>query len=526
MNRLKFPLSGGIENYPGPVRALAGCLAACVATSITYWIPPLRAFPLLLAFPTVILSAWFLGMWGGIGCALADAILVDAFLTKETARFSFGNASSELRFGIFLTISILLGYTIRKLAEQRAFFHSQHLQQRLTLADVQRELAEERARAFEALRDRDERLQIALQSAGMGLWVWDLAQDTLYWSDEMFRLMGSAPGDFVPSTDRWMDAIHPEDADNVRRRLAETRAGSGGYRHDYRILLPGGLQLWVESQTRSQLDGEGRTIRLVGVITDVTHRKLAEEAMLRNEKLAVVGRLASSVAHEINNPLEAVTNLLFLVSLADTVESAHAYAGKAMDEVMRVSLITQQMLKFHRGTGVLKPTLLSELIVAVQGLFRGKLNAAHVKMSIVIKSETKVVCMPGETQQIIANLVSNAIEAMTGGGNLVVRLRPSTDWRNRQRHGMRVTFFDAGTGMDRRTMRHIFEPFFTTKTETGTGLGMWIVMQLLERQQGHIRGLSTQRPGRSGTAFSIFLPDAEQVSESDVATPAMEQVRA
>jgi PAS domain S-box-containing protein len=526
MNRLKFPQSSGIENYPGPLRALAGCLAACVATSITYWILPLRAFPLLLAFPTVILSAWFLGMWGGIGCALADAILVDIFLTRAQARFSFGNAASELRFGIFLTISILLGYTIRRLAEQRAYYHSQHLEQRLTLAHVQRELAEERAHAIELLRERDERLQIALQSAGMGLWVWDVTQNTLYWSDEMFRLLGHQPSDFAADTDRWMASVHPEDVDGVKQRVADTRSGGAGYRHDYRLLLPDGQLRWVESQTRTQLDGEGRVLRLVGVITDVTHRKLAEQAMLRNEKLAVVGRLASSVAHEINNPLEAVTNLLFLVSLSDSVEAAHEYANKAMDEVMRVSLITQQMLKFHRGAGVLKPTLLSELVTAVQGLFRGKLNASHVKMSILIEDESKVVCMPGETQQIIANLVSNAIEAMPKGGKLVVRLRPSTDWRDRRRHGMRVTFSDAGTGMDKKTMRHIFEPFFTTKTETGTGLGMWIVAQLLERQQGHIRGWSTQRPGRTGTAFSIFLPDAELMVERPAAIPALEQASA
>jgi PAS domain S-box-containing protein len=523
MNRLKFPHAGGIEDYPGPVRALAGCCAACIATSITYWIPPLRPFPLLLAFPTVILSAWFLGMWGGIGCALADAILVDAFLTRAQARFSLTNSSSGLRLGIFLTISILLGYTIRRLAEQRAFYHSQHLQQRLSLAHAERVLAEERARTSEALRERDERLQIALQSAGMGLWVWDLSQDSLYWSDEMFRLMGFDAGDFGASTDRWMASIHPEDVDGVRQRVAETSGTGGGYHHDYRIVLPDGHLRWVESQTRSQLDGEGRVLRLVGVITDVTHRKLAEQAMLRNEKLAVVGRLASSVAHEINNPLEAVTNLLFLVSLSDSIENAHEYANKAMDEVMRVSLITQQMLKFHRGAGIPKPTMLSELITAVQGLFRGKLKAANVKMNVVIENESKVVCMPGETQQIIANLVSNAIEAMPNGGNLVVRLRPSTDWRDRRRHGMRVTFSDAGIGMDKRTMRHIFEPFFTTKTETGTGLGMWIVSQLLERQQGHIRGWSRQRAGRSGTAFSIFLPDAEPTVGKPAAISTLEQ---
>jgi PAS domain S-box-containing protein len=524
MNRLTFPHAGGIEAYPGPFRALLGCLAACIATSITYWIPPLRAFPLLLAFPTVILTAWFLGMWGGIGCAIADVVLINQFLTRPQAQFSWHNASSVMRLGIFLTISILLGYTIRRLAEQRAYYHSEHLQQRLTLAQVERELAEERANATEALRERDERLQIALHAAGMGLWVSDVAQDSLYWSDEMFRLIGYEPGDFSSETDRWMRAVHPEDLPQVQKKIGLILQTGKDYRHDYRILLPDGEIRWVESQTKSQYDSVGQVTRLVGMITDVTHRKMAEEAMLRNEKLAVVGRLASSVAHEINNPLEAVTNLLFLVSISDNVEVAHEYANKAIDEVMRVSLITQQMLKFHRGAGVPKSMFLSEVVSAVQGLYRGKLNASRVRMNVLIENEATVVCMPGETQQIIANLVSNAIEAMPNGGTLTVRLRPSIDWRDRHRRGMRVTFLDVGIGMSKKTMRHIFEPFFTTKAETGTGLGMWIVSQLLERQQGHIRGWSRQGAGRSGTAFSIFLPETDRSPELSTHSASTERV--
>src|SRR5580692_1039709 len=118
-----------VEGLPWAVRAFLGCAAACLAVASTYTIPPLRAFPLLLAFPTVILSAWFLGMWGGVCCALADAILVDTFLTRAQERFSVGNAKEELRLAVFLTISILLGWTIRKLAQQRARLAMQELEQ-------------------------------------------------------------------------------------------------------------------------------------------------------------------------------------------------------------------------------------------------------------------------------------------------------------------------------------------------------------------------------------------------------------
>jgi len=177
-----------------------------------------------------------------------------------------------------------------------------------------------------------------------------------------------------------------------------------------------------------------------------------------------------------------------------------------MDQLMRVSLITQQTLKFHRQTGVPKSTLLSEVLDSVLVLFRSKLVAADVAVEVRTEGEVSVDCMPSETQQIFANLVANAIDAMPQGGRLVVRLRPSTDWRDPKMSGMRVTFVDSGIGMSRATMRRTFEPFFTTKTETGTGLGMWVVTQLVERHNGEARVWSTQREGRSGTAFPIFLP--------------------
>jgi two-component system CheB/CheR fusion protein len=117
--------------------------------------------------------------------------------------------------------------------------------------------------------------------------------------------------------------------------------------------------------------------------------------------------------------------------------------------------------------------------------------------------------VPGEIQQIFANLLTNAIEAMPQSGTLLVRIRPSRDWRDHAMAGMRITFCDSGVGMDKATRQRLFDPFFTTKTDTGTGLGMWVVSQLVERHKGHIRVWSTQRVGRSATAFSVFLPFGE-----------------
>jgi PAS domain S-box-containing protein len=498
--------ASAIERLPWPVRALLGCAAALLAVALTYAIAPMRAFPLLLAFPTVVLTCWFLGMTGGIVCAAMETALVDVFLTKTQFHVSLGNAVETVRLTAFLVVSTLLGWTVRRLTQQRILLDNNDLQQRLALADSERRVAEERARVSEELRDRDALLRIALRSNGMGVWVWDLKRGAIHFSDEMYRMAGREPGSLDASFEAWASLIHPEDVQRVaeaRRRTCDT---GKDYSERYRIVRPDGSLHWLESQGTCQLGQDGSVARVLGVVWDVTDRKHSEEALLRAEKLAVAGRLAASVAHEINNPLEAVGNLLYLVSLADTLGAAQEHARTALDELMRVSAITQQTLKFHRQTGAPQETMLSEIAASVLALFRARLHAAQIAVDLQVNDEMSVACMPSEVQQMFANVVSNAIDAMPQGGRLAVRLRSSRDWRNDAIAGMRITFCDSGTGMDRAAMRRIFDPFFTTKFETGTGLGMWVVAQLVERHHGHVRAWSTRRADQSGTAISIFLP--------------------
>ena len=526
---IKMPNSNAIDRMPWYLRTLLGAGAALGSIVLTFVIPPLRAFPLLIAFPTVILSSWFFGMAGSFGCAVVDSILVDIFLTKAQFRFSIGFARQEERLGLFVILSTLVGVLIRRWAEQRAELNAQELRKNLVLAQAQKQMAEERARAGEALRDRDVALRIALRASGMGLWTWDLQRNSVHWSDEVYRILGVEPGAFPPENELWFRAIHPEDADAVRRGVDEVIHSGKEFRREYRVLWPDGTVRWVESQGQCHRDSDGQATWIMGVLTDVTHRKVAEEAMLRAEKLAVAGRLAASVAHEINNPLEAVANLLYLITLSNTAEEAHSHANHALNELLRVSLITQSTLKFHRQHGMPKITMLSEVIEGVVALFRPRLNAAGITVELQATNEVAIACMPSEAQQIFANLLANAIEATTRSGKMVIRLRPSQNWLDRRVQGMRVTICDSGVGMDRVTMRRIFEPFFTTKPETGTGLGMWVVAQLVERHGGNIRVWSTQRFGASGAAFSIFLPTTQSpelagvdVESGTVPTIAME----
>jgi PAS domain S-box-containing protein len=503
---MKLPSAGGIERLPWFVRAVLGLGTAILAVGLTYAIHPLRAFPLLLAFPTVVLSSWFLGMWGGVACAVGDVVLVDAFLTRAQFTFAIGYVSEGLRMTLFLAVSILLGWVIRRLADQREEIRNHELQQKLTMADRERVLAEERAATSEALRQRDEELQLALRVHGMGLWEWDLLSGSIDWTAEVYRLMGHEPGSISPSLNAWFNAIHRDDVKEVKESTVRDLESGNEFYKQFRIIRLDGSTRWIESHSTCRRDGDGHATRLIGVLADVTDRKHTEEAMLRAEKLAVAGRLAASVAHEINNPLEAIANLLYLITMTPSPEETQAHAQRALEELMRVSLVTQSTLKFHRQAGPPKITMLSEILESVLVLFRPRLLAGEIGVEVRAEHEVAIACMPSEAQQIFANLMSNAIEATPRGGKLVIRLRPSRDWRDSNIRGMRITFADSGTGMDRATMRRIFEPFFTTKTDTGTGLGMWVVAQLAERHRGHVNVWSTQRPAACKTVFSVFLP--------------------
>jgi PAS domain S-box-containing protein len=340
----------------------------------------------------------------------------------------------------------------------------------------------------------------------MGIWAWDLLRNSIHTSDEMYAIYGHQPGSIAPLPEAWMDLVHPEDIPAIRQILSQGPEVVPEFQIQYRVDFPDGSVHWIETRGKYQRDANGRAVRLVGVSADITRRRQSEEAMLRAEKLAVAGRLAASVAHEINNPLEAVANLLYLIIHASSIDMAQAHGQQALDELMRVSLITQQTLKFHRQVGAPKEMKLSEIAHTVLALFRGRLRASQIVAEVHAEREEIIACMPNEVQQIFANLTSNAIDAMPQGGRLIVRLRPSRDWRDPQIRGMRITFADSGIGMDPATMRRIFEPFFTTKLDTGTGLGMWVVAQLVEQHHGYVRVWSTRREGACATVVAVFLP--------------------
>ena len=209
---LRIPTARAVENLHWVTRTLLGALIAISSVSLVWVIPSLRSFPLVLAFPAVILSGWFLGMAGSFGCAIVEVVLTHIFLSESSFRFSGGVIDTEIRLGLFFIASTLLGVLLRRWADQREQLSSQELRKSLILEQTQRQMAEERIRAAEKLRERDAALQIALKASGMGLWTWDLQHNTTHWTDDVYKIMGYEPGAFEPDNERWLKSVYHEDA--------------------------------------------------------------------------------------------------------------------------------------------------------------------------------------------------------------------------------------------------------------------------------------------------------------------------
>lgn len=232
-----------------------------------------------------------------------------------------------------------------------------------------------------------------------------------------------------------------------------------------------------------------------------------EGALRRLEKLAAVGQEMSTIAHEINSPLESLTNLLYLMKLSDSLEEVHEYTTIAQQELARVTEITLQTLRFHRHASKPVEVDLGTLARSVLGLFAGRMLAKGIGTEWRIRDSPRVLCLEGEIRQVLNNLVRNALDALSPGGTLIIRVSPACDWR-RPAPGVRVTVADTGEGIRNEMRGRLFELFQTTKELTGTGLGLWVSKGIVEKHGGMIRVRSRRavegRPG--GTVFVVWLP--------------------
>jgi signal transduction histidine kinase len=244
---------------------------------------------------------------------------------------------------------------------------------------------------------------------------------------------------------------------------------------------------------------------------DITEERKTEQALRKSEQLAAAGRLAASIAHEINNPLEAVTNLLFLAKLDQSVTGNTRNLLELADkELQRLSHIAARSLKFYRQRTASTQTSLEELTESVLFFHETEMKTRGIDLDRRFRNAPKVLCHPGEIQQVMTNLIDNALDALPRHGRMVVGVRPAQDRAGRE--GVTVTVADNGCGMDRPTLDRLFYPFISTKGEAGNGLGLWVSKGIVDKHQGTIAVRSRHD---LGTVFRLFLPLNPAVSEAE-----------
>ncbi|HZL28635.1 MAG TPA: MEDS domain-containing protein [Acidobacteriaceae bacterium] len=361
---------------------------------------------------------------------------------------------------------------------------------------------ERRKTAEQALRKSEEFSRSIVESSVDCIKVLDAAGRLIYISPPGLRVLGIADADSVLNK-RWVDFWAPEDQERAAAVIAAAQKGDVG-RFEGSLTRANAVTWW--DVTIAPMFGEDGTVeRLLAISRESTEMKLAQSALMQSEKLAAAGRLAATVAHEINNPLEAVTNFIYLAKTSDGLpEDVHSYLEVADQELARVGHIAQQTLGFYRDTSNPRSFDVRELVQSVVAVYERKMRYKNLSLDQQLDSGISIFARKGDLKQVLSNLLTNAIDATPDYGRIVLRTRRANHCRTGT-PGVRIIVADSGTGMSAATQAKAFSAFFTTKEDVGTGIGLWVTKNILERWGGSIQCRSSQG-AVCGTAMSIFLP--------------------
>ena len=371
----------------------------------------------------------------------------------------------------------------------------------ISLMNRRRQLSSDKLECvLAALQERTDALIQSLHNSRCASWTLDLAHDeAIHWYSGSYQIFGQ-PFEKKQSLDSFRLLLHPDDQQKLPAVIAQMRTSSDPIVFEFRVLWPNGELHWLECRgTRTP----GPICLWRGLTVDITERKLAEAALLRSEKLAAMGRLASTVAHEINNPLEAVTNLLYLARTDPTVTgTASEWLQTAERELARLGNITRLTLGLVRTSATRSVIDIAESIDDVLSIFRHRYERKDIQIERDYQSGVTVSIAPHELRQIATNLIANAIDAIDGvGSRIAIRVH---------REGELAVFLleDSGVGISPAHISRIFEAFFSTKEDVGTGIGLWVTKELVEKNGGRISVQSGDLPHGMKTRFRVELPIA------------------
>ena len=304
--------------------------------------------------------------------------------------------------------------------------------------------------------------------------------------------------------------LHYEE-DEILRKL---RAGERIEHYETKRTTKNGETIDVSVTISPIRDATGKVVGASKVARDISDRKRVERLLVQSEKLAATGRMAASIAHEINNPLESLMNLIYLARQHSAGEGeVHAYLLSAEEQLDRVSHIARQTLGYYRDTSSPTEIYLHDVIKNVLTVYQSKLLTARISVDTQFHDLQKVLVSKGEMLQVFSNIVANAADAMRQGGRLFIS---TGHFLSATGEGIQTVIRDTGTGIREEHLPQIFEPFFTTKGNLGTGIGLWVTKQLVEARGGQISITSSTEKESSGTTVTIFIPFATSVSRTSL----------
>lgn len=453
------------------MKYMGAAIAVWVALSLCTFAPVLHRHAFSLFLAAILFTARFLGFGPAIFSLSLSVGCLD-FLVYHVFSAGIIQSANLERLLVFVTIAVFAGSMAR-----------------------QKTLAETRA-------ERSTREMAAIvECSGDAIFSTDPEGTITSWNHAAEKLFGYSLDEAVGMPG---SRLAPQERkEEVERNLQTFNSGHSIHPYQTQRIRKDGTIVPLLMSISPLRDIRKQIVGASVIARDISAEKQSEEAVRRSEKLATAGRLAASIAHEINNPLEAVVNLLYLAR-EDSANAAQ-YLTMAEQEVGRVARLAQQTLGFVRDTTSPGPIKVALLMDETLSLYSRKIEGRGIRVIRRYRKVEQINGNAGEMRQLFANLVVNAVEAMGKQGSLHVRVSPGHDWRD-GREGVRVTVADNGSGIPATDMERIFEPFYTTKKDTGTGLGLWVSSGIVKKHHGSIRVRSRADVNSSGTVFLVFLP--------------------
>ncbi|MGA2886743.1 MAG: PAS domain S-box protein [Terracidiphilus sp.] len=357
----------------------------------------------------------------------------------------------------------------------------------------------------ESLRESERWFQALAESLPQLVWVANAAGERTFCNQRFVNYTGIPLSELTGTS--WLRFVHPDDLARKIEKWKHCVQTGEPYVNEYRLRRHDGVYRHFLSRANPIHDHNGEIDRWLGTSTDIHDQKIAEEALRRSEKLATAAQLATSMAHEINNPLAAVTNLIYLAIHDQGLSNAgREHLKMAEEELARVALIAKQTLRFHNQSSFAEMADPAALMDSVLGLFARRLDSTFSVLERDYRPTEKLYCFSDDLRQVFASLLGNSVDAIGHSGRIQIRIRPGRWWKGNGERGIRITVADNGCGIPHALRHRVFEPFVSTKTITGTGLGLWVAEGIVRNHRGQIAFRSNSTQTNHGTTFSLFFP--------------------